>query len=824
MEKLKIIRLTVMMLFVLAVTAFIFISPDNTTGYLYDPSETPPLPDNNNNTNDSFLIGCMHDGVDGNFKYIKDALGFNLWHIYCGDTTIGGIRYPTGWIRSGAPGDNLFADSGAYFEQVKKVLENIGNHQMKALLHRPKIEYLCYGQRSDYQCEPAPLDTGLWFYSFDYHNAGITETDSGQVVIHCRAEGNPHDAAGFVVKRLKANTEQCHVDEGFPWRADNGCKWIIKPKIRIDPAFANNPENYNKPVCRIYVLNQDGHTFKDVILRVRNFLVDNGGKSYNGRYLEEYRYEPGDSVLTCSGAWGHSWWFNARGRMTEYNEEKNPDINHADIQVWWSGSCDMWIDYVRVDNEVANDLLTADTSNKTHQTYMKWLQWESELACSSKSPYRFYIELFEFNNIPCIAYVNRKIDSITYASCGKHFTVMGETLCQFQNQMPRSAVGEIITPEKVNRMYYARTGSREIFVGDPYPLNAVPPPGCFGNNTQFSRLPGTLRWTGGDSVLADIVPPEEYDAWLENLFDAVCSLYETTGWTPRDYENSGAYLFMLKHGNEISRLRDIPLIVMIQAHQWVSKYEVDREPTNEELDMMTNLAVSYGARGIIYWGISSFYGSNCSNSRAIMTKNITPRYTNVYGEPKFEKIKEIVKRLKSWAPAVMSFNNKDRQSYIFRNDNERYSLMANSYFRWLVTGRPGSHQNVCPEWHQGIPAPPPEAGLVYDCEQNTYLQAATFENSEPDTHYFMIINRRCSPYYAPGVDSRFPNGENGGRRKIKVLFDTNNPQLSASVRWKITEVGNPNTSYIFNKTANSYIDLGWFMPAEGKLYKMEPSE
>jgi hypothetical protein len=38
---------------------------------------------------------------------------------------------------------------------------------------------------------------------------------------------------------------------------------------------------------------------------------------------------------------------------------------------------------------------------------------------------------------------------------------------------------------------------------------------------------------------------------------------------------------------------------MIQGHQWVKPEEVDREPTNEELDLMTNLAASYGARGMM---------------------------------------------------------------------------------------------------------------------------------------------------------------------------------------------------------------------------------
>ena len=816
MNKAKNIKLTVIVLFCLATIAFIFNIKDNTTGYLYDPPPPLLLPFNNN-ISDSFLMGSTQDGEDVNFKYISGTLGFNLWHRYCGDTLIGGKHYPTGYVRNGAPADNLFADSSEYISQVQKLLDNIGSHHMKVLMHRPKIEYLCYGQRSDYQCEPAPLDTGMWFYSFNDHNTGIPETDSGAVVIHCRAGGTPHDAAGFVVKRLKANTEQCHSGTGGDaYRWDSECDWLIKPRIRVDASFVNNPSNFDKPVCKIIILNQDGNSLKEAVLKAHNFLVDPDNR-YNGEYLEQYKLLPGDDSLIVRGAWGDKWLFSARGTR-EINQE-NQDFNHADIQVRWYGTCDMRIDYVRVDNDIAHNLFG---TGQIHDLYMDWLRWEAEIAGHGTSPLEFYIELFEFNQIPCIAYVNRKLDALT----GNHINVMADQYTFYQYHMARSEKGKIISPRKIKDLYIDRVNAHEVFTGNPYPLTSPFPYGCYGSaEPQFSEIPSTLPAANGGKILANDTIPEVYDTWLQNLFDGPCNWYEGGAYNEKccPLELRGVFMFTMKNGDAVSKLCNIPFIAMLQAHQWVSPYEVDREPTNEELDLMTNLAISYGARGIIYWGFGSFSNNECSYSNGI-TESGQPRYQNIYGQPKWQKLIDINRKLKAWGPALMSFNNTDRHSYIFRDENERYPLVTNSYFRWIVTGMPGSHQDVCPEWHQGVPVPPPDSGLVYECDQNTYLQAATFKNSEADAYYFMIVNRRCSPNFAPGVDSRFPNGENGGRRKVKILFDTDNPQMSASVRWKISEVGNPSASYIFDKTANTYVDLGWFMPAEGKLYKLEPAE
>ncbi len=233
-----------------------------------------------------------------------------------------------------------------------------------------------------------------------------------------------------------------------------------------------------------------------------------------------------------------------------------------------------------------------------------------------------------------------------------------------------------------------------------------------------------------------------------------------------------------------------------------------REPTNEELDMNVNLAVTYGARGISYFEYNAYlclsgtiYGRglcdpvNCNIDPA----DVTPRIQNVYGQQKWDKIININQRLKTWGPTLMSFNNTDRHSYIYRLADERIALLDNTYFQ-LIQAFPPNPLDL----DQPLNDP--------DGSNSTYVQAAVFENDVPNNKYFMIVNRRCSPF-RPDIN------EPGGKREIIVRFDAN---FGRFVNWKLTDVENGVLIATLNTTTTSAANLGWFMPGEGKLYKLEP--
>lgn len=789
-------KLTVITLLVILALSFLYTSGKNEIA--------PPLPPAGNNISDSFLIGAIDDGWDLGFKYLKDSLGFNLWHKYCGSETIQGRNYPTGWIHNGAPNDKLFADSSAYVSQVIGVLNSISSNNMKAFMHRPKIEYLCSGQRSDYQCEEGLLNTNLWYYAFNSHECGSDYQDTsvfgnGEKVRYCKRDtNNQGNNGGFVVRRLKANTEQCHKINGDGgYRGDSECDWIIKPRIRVDSMFVRTT-NDETPICKVIVLNQKSDTLKATILKAKNFKDDAG--NYDGKYKEEYRRFPGETNLTISAdtsAWGDDWIFNARG-----NKANDDSVSKADIQIYWYGNCDMWIDYVRVDNDIADELFKGNRND--------WLQWEAlNIAGHGDSPLQFYIELFEFNQIPCIAYVNRKLDSIV----GKHFNVMADQLTYYQYHMPKANKGEIVTPEKIKTDYIDKTNSFQVFTGNPYPLTSAFPSGC-GNGSwdQYSRIPSTLPVTSGPNILAVPIPPANYDYWLQNLFDTVCSWYEVPGNRTdlgEPIQLRGVFSYLMKRGNAVSKLSDKPFIAMLQAHQWVNENEVDREPTTEEQDLMTNLAVSYGAKGILYY----WYGSNisylnpdCEYTFGLMDTSSQlpqpPRYKNIYNQPKWERFKEMVKKLKKWGPTLISFDNVSTKSYIYRFDAERTDLLNNTYFNEVYSYYP---QNSLPD------AP------NLDDVNNRYLQVSTFSKivSTPYEKYFMITNRRCSPF-------RQDSNDNGGRRKIKVKFDANSAEFAGFNNWNIINLENDSIILPFNKNVSSPLDLGWILPGEAILCKIAP--
>lgn len=734
---------------------------------------------------DEFLIGGLHDAADVNFTYMG-SLNFNLWHSYVFSEMVDGKSYPRGWYGSNAPADNLFTPKENYTGQVQGVIRGIASHNMKVLLHRPNIEYLCYGQRSDYQCDTIPLSDPRWFYAFNDHGTGVTTTDSGSGVIHCRTtpSNTVGDSPGFVVQRLKANTEQCHPETGgdaYRWDSQN--KWLIKPRIRIDPVWAANNPGAN--VCKIIALNQNLDTIKNLDIKASNF--SDGVTQYAGNYIEQFFFGANDSNLTINGHWGDKWWYSARGTRT-LAQDTDVTVNRADIQVYWYGLCDMWIDYIRVDNEIAHRLLKEGGDVE----YEGWLQTEArDIACyNPDAVINFFVELVEFNNLPCMKYVNKRLNQ--YKTCGKQLNVITDLLCFYQSHLSWHERGIIDTPENIKELYMDYTGAQEIFLGDPYPLIARRPD-CSKNGVMVnSQIPNTLPITTGDSILANIVSaPADYDAWLQSKLDTVCSMYKG-GWSD-EYHLAGVFCYLMKSGHEVSKLTDKPFYAMIQAHQWMSSGEVDREPTIEEQNMMTNLAVSYGARGIIYWGGASYKNRECDYNYAYWEPDVTPRYNNVYGQPKWDSLIAANKRLQAWGPTLMSFNNADRKSYIYRL--ERSALINETYFSNIKTYAPG-------ELHSETPS-----GAA-DSDSLTYIQASVFKDpGEPGSEYFMIVNRRCSPVN---------EASDGGRRFISVLFD------ASGGKWEITEMISGKKITV-SSSGEQYAKLGWFMPGEGRLYKMKAS-
>ena len=236
-----------------------------------------------------------------------------------------------------------------------------------------------------------------------------------------------------------------------------------------------------------------------------------------------------------------------------------------------------------------------------------------------------------------------------------------------------------------------------------------------------------------------------------------------------------------------------------------------REPTNEEIKAMTNIMLTYGAKGIIYFEYAStnnignnFYCIGLHNGPDPVTGVRSKRTVNVYGQDKWENVKQINQKLKTWGDYLIKYDNNQSKSFRYHKASERIELTTNSFIKELIS-YPNGNPNLCPEQDPDYDIP--------DLENKRYIQAGVFKNpSENLDKYFMLVNRRCSP------------GNDGcaGLRRIKIKFTQNDGNFDNFNNWKLIDLSDNSTVVTFNKTIDNIINLGWFQPGEGKLYKIAP--
>jgi len=744
---------------------------------------------------DSFLLGAMHDYLDSTYTYLSDTLGFNVWHKY---------TVPRGWgwplMQSNMytlPADQLDTPVYRYSADIRARLDtNIANGLL-TLMDRPKFQYLAFGQRSDYQCEDiSKVDQDYWFYTYynsadngstikdtlDYSNGG-----SGYVKRCFYNRSNPGSNARMLFDSLRGNMEQINTYWGVTWLGDSHYGWYIMPRIRIDSAFANNPANQNTEVCKVIIKNREGDSITQVI-KVKNFKPS-ADSVYRGNFIESfYTYfeDPITNLTIPSG-----YWFNDDPAVSFGDQNCR-----VDFKVFWYDKCDMWIDRIRVEDEPAHRMMTLQSSD-----YEEWIRAEvqdiamAEINSGNESPYKFYIEEFEMNHLPCIGYLNRKI--IEYSN-GRMSLMVNYNHDLVEAFIPNSWQ-KLFSPQQVKKYLIDSAGLREIFT-ECYNFEGWRDDEHGGGRESY--VPTTLynrqNYQILDGILAYKMLPADYDDWIQDHFD--------------NYREPGLNLrHILQLSDSVSRLGNVPFQFLHQAHLWMDKGHMLKEPTNEEMALTANLAISYGAKGLMYfaWGSSnSTYDTARVDttgpvvcSRGLVNTDYTPRRLNVYGQNKWEAIKQINEKIKKWDSYLMRFDSQ-RSSYIVRS--EKNALTSETFFDDILTYKPLDQDFPS---HQIYP----------ETEAQRYLQVATFNdpNSEVDK-FFMVVNRRCSPFNPndPGLIS--------GIRYVTVKLDSNHSDFSGFNNWSLYVLENDSLTATFDKTDNSTINLGWFLPGEGKLYKLAP--
>ncbi|MGV8018507.1 MAG: T9SS type A sorting domain-containing protein [Ignavibacteria bacterium] len=729
---------------------------------------------NTQNGNKLFLLGSVGNGPYNDYNGYAEA-NLNLWHQYSSyykNPPGSNYLYPSGWNSL----DLISNDIRVYQQSIIDKMDLNASYNLYSYLMRPKIDYLCYGQHSVYECErgcdeSVNMSEDEWFYSYNTHETGNPITDGTREVVFCSLN-NSDDPAGYVVKDLKTNRELCNrIVTNLT--QDNVYDWYIMPAIKVP----QNIDNQTR-VCKIEVIGWEGNLVKTVELKGENFKVND---NYSGDYIEEFNFTLDNPVyapiiISASEANGFNpqekgWW-------------KVEENSQFDIRVEWYKETDMWIDYVKVENKMGYELLRHQHDN--------WIQEEANAfgTYSAGLPYKFYVEEVEYNNLPCIKYINSKLSAYNQS-----------VLCVPYLYVPPMNGGVWYDFELSKKAsIYSDVGITEIFTSY-YPL----PANKFGiyNYGKPSYVPNTFAGYSYDMTQGKLgypVQPALYEENLQSLLD-------------------DTRLFDLKSSQQLSKSSGKPFNFMVQAHSWLNFAKLNqedsiyslREPTNEEIEMMVCMGLTYGAKGIIYFSYNSGGSYIPDNGQYSYTKgllennvpDITKRTINVYGENKWAKIVSMNQKLKIWEPFLINFNDINTESFRYHIESERINLTQNTFLKDLKSFPTGNPAN-CPETDFDYNIP--------DLENQTYLQTGIFKNTdEPLNTYLMLVNRRC----APGNDAC------SGKRKIKSLIFSDT-YFNGFNNWKIINLYDNSVIAVFDKRQANNIDFGWFEPGEGKLFKLAP--
>ena len=352
------------------------------------------------NPDNEFIIGALHNACDLYFGYrnITDTFHMNMWHKYTAPIGWGWYRFPPYPFVTSHPDDRWDKDTNDYGPNVRRHIDSNNAHGLRTIMDRPVIQYFAYGQRSDYQCETdSHIESDLLFYGYDTHppNSNISDYEdystfgTGEWVRYCDADPeNPGEGSGYVVKDLRANHEQSN-KRFNPWASDSMYAWYIKPRIRIDSNFAHN--NQNDAVCRVEIIDWHGSKVKDVEILGRHFLFNN---NYDGSYIIEFNFDIQDSNLVVRPGYRLCPWPDS-GRSFG-----NWDIPiKTDYRIYWYGNCDMWIDYIRVENEPSVELYSGIYDERIRKEFQRtFLDYDAGIQ---------YVKVCELNNLPCIDYITR---------------------------------------------------------------------------------------------------------------------------------------------------------------------------------------------------------------------------------------------------------------------------------------------------------------------------------------------------------------------------------------------------------------------------------
>lgn len=672
-----------------------------------------------------------------------------------------------------------------------------------------RVHRSCMGQSSTYQAEQYDENGAEWTAKYPgygystrqvgepYNETWLGEQVRGQVCfVNAHANDyNPNNA--YIVRSLFENGEQADVisrsEAAFMYsdqkRIGDNFHWFVKPRMRVDAAFANNPGNWSKKVVRVEVYNYAGSMIDSLTLFVRNFLDNNN--NYNGNYIEDFRnVQNGQHLLEIL-----SDSLVAGADSSRYYSD--PNLSQIDYRIYWYGEADVWLDHVKLDDEWAHFLFTDPWGSLPFivNPYQFARRMHDEVASINNTGgfALFYMDEFYWNHIPCM----HKTDSFIRAWAPNSGIVVMTSYSPGLKHRPTTQ--QLYDRLKAEGLY------DNFVVIDKYPVfyNTPMPPNLHVQDSIRQNYPA-ITYPGAYQNASNSA---QYNQHLNEI------IYEQ-GWYRDDYQKAADVIK--------TSATNTAFISTIQAHSWeynflrincgqsIEGWEFRREPTNEEISLQAYFSMCYGAKHIHYFMQWSGMGTReCDNARYTSngltswwnvpgSNELPPRYINYYGEHKWDFI------------ASLNSNLMKIGRYMYDQNNLKYDAAISVH----KDGFAGGYITNLKSYYRS-PIAPYDFNLI---DQNSdaakYWEIGYFtDNNNPNNKYFMLLNMRCVPE-TPGLGD-------GDLRTVKIYLNT--AVLQGYNSWRLKNpVTNEEITFNKNNISNGISVPGIFNPAEGKLFKLEP--
>lgn len=793
-------NVVILMIFLLAVMSLIY---SFTSGKKTASAENVQYMDTSKFKLGSFITGygSFSEQLGGdvyNWHYImpafRDSLGFNS----C-------VFYPnTDAYTNGVCDGGLYQSTSGYEGYVNFFMGKMNNAGVLGSYDRGTIRSLCGSQRSTYEAED---NTSYGFYNNVSPVTGHTYTNdqygvSGRCAKVIPAQGESEDNPGYLVSGLIENAEQSDTWSAIGVGGADDSLWYVKPRMRIDSIDAVN--NLNTPIARVDIVGFWGNVIKSIDIKGKQFLDSITG-NYDGKYLEEFNYLPVDSKLTISGNTDTNHLNHAA--TTDFDSCFNFKSCKVDYRIYWYGVCNLWVDYVRLEDQWAYHLLNLKDNDLLGDYYRTKVKQEA--SAFKDSAYYFHYDEIRKNNIPSLRFVQHLIDSVT----NNKTKIVPVGLPAINNELKH---------KYANANYFLDS------INPPYLFTDCYPFGCTteGNNDFQTWLPPniTVNKTNLNFLKKD------YNTYTNRLqYNRLGD--KSSNWDPTVSLRNYSLVSFLNRMTTDAKSRGKEHIITLQAHSWLFENTSGdiagmclREPTNEEIVVETNLALCYGVKGIYYFALAGDNPPTHVNSAGGYTENLKylntedifysigimnyipsinrdfaiPVTSNYYGQNKYINLKELNRKTNALGVLLKKLNWQD--AFSVHHDG------ANHYY---INDIESLHRDNMMQFSNYVPC--------IKCDENRFWEMGFFEKSgsitgEDYSKYFMMVNRRTTPE----ID------QDGDIRMLKIKFNTDS--LLTFKNWKMIDIYTNDTIF-FSSDNNGFINLGYlgmFKPGEGKLFKLAP--